>query len=103
LGTEVDALAGEFAAEGRKVQRLAVSHAFHSALMEPMLDAFRDVAKGLGYGEPRIPVVSNVTGALAEPGQLSVPEYWVEHVRRTVRFADAVHALDQAGANAFLE
>ncbi|MFB7870515.1 type I polyketide synthase [Streptomyces diastaticus] len=103
LGTEVEALAGEFAAEGRKVQRLAVSHAFHSALMEPMLDAFRDVAKGLGYGEPRIPVVSNVTGALAEPGQLSVPEYWVEHVRRTVRFADAVHALDQAGANAFLE
>ncbi|WP_440572875.1 acyltransferase domain-containing protein, partial [Streptomyces sp. KR2] len=100
---EVDALASEFAAEGRKVQRLAVSHAFHSALMEPMLDAFHDVAKGLGYGEPRIPVVSDVTGTLAEPGQLSTPEYWVEHVRSTVRFADAVHALDQAGANAYLE
>ncbi|MEW1790823.1 acyltransferase domain-containing protein, partial [Streptomyces albidoflavus] len=100
---EIDALASEFAAQGRKVQRLAVSHAFHSALMEPMLDAFHDVAKGLGYGEPRIPVVSDVTGTLAEPGQLSTPEYWVEHVRSTVRFADAVHALDQAGANAYLE
>ncbi|MFC7466574.1 type I polyketide synthase [Actinomadura keratinilytica] len=100
---EIDALASEFTAEGRKVQRLAVSHAFHSALMEPMLDAFHDVAKGLGYGEPRIPVVSDVTGTLAEPGQLSTPAYWVEHVRSTVRFADAVHALDQAGANAYLE
>ncbi|MBL0803291.1 acyltransferase domain-containing protein, partial [Streptomyces albidoflavus] len=100
---EIDALASEFTAEGRKVQRLAVSHAFHSVLMEPMLDAFHDVAKGLGYGEPRIPVVSDVTGTLAEPGQLSTPAYWVEHVRSTVRFADAVHALDQAGANAYLE
>ncbi|MGW9425362.1 beta-ketoacyl synthase N-terminal-like domain-containing protein, partial [Streptomyces koyangensis] len=100
---EIDALASEFAAEGRKTQRLAVSHAFHSALMEPMLDAFHDVAKGLGYGEPRIPVVSDVTGTFAEPGQLSTPAYWVEHVRSTVRFADAVHALDQAGANAYLE
>ncbi|WP_456302535.1 type I polyketide synthase, partial [Streptomyces rochei] len=100
---EVTALADEFAGEGRKTQRLSVSHAFHSALMEPMLDAFRQVAETLAYAEPRIPIVSNVTGTVAEPGRLTTPSYWVDHVRATVRFADGVRALADAGADAFLE
>ncbi|MFI2380527.1 beta-ketoacyl synthase N-terminal-like domain-containing protein [Streptomyces sp. NPDC018964] len=100
---EVVALAEEFAAQGRKTQRLSVSHAFHSPLMEPMLDAFREVAEGLTYAEPRIPVVSNVTGEIAGPELLCSPEYWVRHVRGTVRYADGVRALADAGADAFLE
>ncbi|MFD3827328.1 type I polyketide synthase, partial [Streptomyces sp. NPDC058625] len=100
---EVVALGDEFAAKGRKTQRLSVSHAFHSPLMEPMLDAFREVAQTLTYAEPRIPVVSNVTGEIADPDLLRSADYWVRHVRGTVRFADGVGALTGAGANAFLE
>ncbi|MER7490626.1 type I polyketide synthase, partial [Streptomyces sp. NPDC126497] len=101
--TEVLALAADFADRGRRTRRLSVSHAFHSPLMEPMLAEFRRVAEGLAYAEPRIPVVSHVTGGIAGPDLLCSAEYWVRHVRDTVRFADGVRALAAAGANAFLE
>ncbi|WNV92062.1 type I polyketide synthase [Umezawaea sp. Da 62-37] len=77
----------------RKSKRLAVSHAFHSPLMDPMLDDFRSVVGTLTFHQPRIGLLGDVTN----------PEYWVAHVRNTVRFHDAVQILEQRGVTKFLE
>ncbi|GAA3487910.1 type I polyketide synthase [Streptomyces cremeus] len=100
---QVEAVRAHFAALDRKTTRLRVSHAFHSPLMDPMLDEYRAVVATLAVAEPQVPLVSTLTGAPAPAAQLGDPEYWVRHVRETVRFADAVHALREAGASAFLE
>ncbi len=96
------AVAAKFTEAGRRTTRLKVSHAFHSRLMEPMLDEFRAVAKSLTYAQPSITVVSSVTGEEVF-AELTDPEYWVRNVRQPVRFADAVRALAAEGINRFLE
>ncbi|WP_255955316.1 type I polyketide synthase [Streptomyces odontomachi] len=99
----VEELAAHFAAQGRKTKRLTVSHAFHSARMEPMLQEFRAVAAGLRFEQPRIPVVSNLTGALATPEQLCSAGYWVDHVRHAVLFHQGVRQLPGLGVATCLE
>ncbi|WP_156687849.1 type I polyketide synthase [Mycobacterium sp. Marseille-P9652] len=98
----VAAVADRFRADGRRVHRLSVSHAFHSPLMDPMLDEFGTVAAGLAVGKPTIPIVSNVTGQPAGDDFASVG-YWKRHVREAVRFADSVRFVHSAGGNRFLE
>lgn len=96
------AVADTLARQGRRVHRLTVSHAFHSPLMEPMIDDFAAVAAELSPAAPRMALVSNVSGQHAGPGYGSA-DYWVEHVRRPVRFADGVRAAESCGADVFVE
>ncbi len=98
----VTELADRLAEQGRRVHRLEVSHAFHSVLMDPMLAEFSQLLDGVSAAPPRIELVSNLTGKLAEPGYGS-PQYWVDHVRQSVRFADGVRAAASAGADVFVE
>lgn len=98
----VSDIADHFARRGRRVHRLAVSHAFHSLLMEPMLAEFTRIAAGISVSKPRIPLVSNVTGQMAGAGY-GDGQYWVEHARRPVRFAEGVQLLNAVGATRFVE
>ncbi|MET8579239.1 acyltransferase domain-containing protein, partial [Streptomyces sp. NPDC005012] len=83
----IDTLEQRLRAEGVRVKRLVVSHAFHSRLMEPMQAEFAEVAKSLTYQAPSIPVVATA------PGDIATPDYWVGQIREPVRFADAVASL----------
>ncbi|MFJ5781465.1 SDR family NAD(P)-dependent oxidoreductase [Streptomyces hydrogenans] len=99
----VTAASEHWAALGRRTRRLVVSHAFHSAHMDEALDGFRAALDTITFHEPGVPVVSNVTGTLAEEGQLTSPDYWVAHVRRAVRFSDGVRTLRDHGVTEFVE
>ncbi|WP_141576728.1 type I polyketide synthase [Actinomadura sp. WMMA1423] len=100
LSGDVDAVLKAAEASGAKTRRLQVSHAFHSHLMEPMLDAFAEAIGELDFHAPQIPVISNLTGqAESDLG----PEYWVRQVRGTVRFGDAIEYLSGQGVGTFIE
>ncbi|HEV7936669.1 MAG TPA: type I polyketide synthase [Solirubrobacteraceae bacterium] len=99
----LEMLAEHWRERGRKLKRLRVSHAFHSQLMEPILAQFGEVVNEIELNPPTIPIVSNVTGKLAEPAELLAPDYWVRHAREPVRFADGIEALTAAGVTRFLE
>ncbi|MFJ2444562.1 type I polyketide synthase, partial [Streptomyces sp. NPDC087658] len=99
----VDELAEQWRARGGKARRLKVGRAFHSPHMDAMLDEFRKVAESLDFRPPRIPIVSNLTGALATAEQLGSADYWVRHVREAVRFHDGMRRLAAEGAVTYLE
>ncbi|HEX4305248.1 MAG TPA: SDR family NAD(P)-dependent oxidoreductase, partial [Solirubrobacterales bacterium] len=99
----VTALAADWKARERRTSRLRVSHAFHSALIEPMLEEFAEVAAALSYAAPQIPIVSGPTGAPLGAEEACSPAYWVRQARLPVRFADGIAQLRSVGVGAFLE
>jgi acyl transferase domain-containing protein/acyl carrier protein len=98
----VRAAAEVLAGRGRKSTALNVSHAFHSPLMEPMLAAFGEVLRSLTFHEPRIGLLSLLSGVAGDPA-VSSADYWVRHAREAVRFADGMRAAAGAGCATFLE
>ncbi|WP_279498116.1 type I polyketide synthase [Actinomadura rubrisoli] len=99
----VDEVAALWRDAGRQTKRLRVQHAFHSPHMDGVLDEFRQVAAGITVRDPAIPIVSNVTGRPVTAGELADPEYWVRHLRETVRFYEGVRFLDGDGVTTYLE
>ncbi|MDX3855869.1 acyltransferase domain-containing protein, partial [Streptomyces sp. AK02-01A] len=96
-------VAGRLAEAGCKTRRLTVSHAFHSPLMDGMLDEFRSIAGELEFSAPTIPIVSTLTGELASAEELSSVDYWAAHARDAVLFHQAVRTLDGEGVGTFIE
>lgn len=99
----VDALVESFRAAEVRAQRLAVSHAFHSPLMDPILGDIERVTSGLNFSEPEIALASNVTGRLAATDEFRKPGYWRRHTREAVRFAASVESMLAEGFSTFLE
>ncbi|WP_308130159.1 SDR family NAD(P)-dependent oxidoreductase [Kitasatospora aureofaciens] len=99
---EVLAAAEELAQGGARTKRLQVSHAFHSPLMDPMLEEFARVAASVSYRAPKLTMVSALTGRPVTE-EVTDPAYWVKHVREAVRFSDAAQALRVTGVRTFIE
>ncbi|MGV9271374.1 SDR family NAD(P)-dependent oxidoreductase, partial [Kitasatospora sp. NPDC003701] len=99
---QVVAVAATLVERGFRTKALTVSHAFHSGLMDPMLEEFGAVVSGLDLCEPTVALVSTVTGRV-ESELWTDPAYWVRQVREAVRFADAVATMLDLGAGTFLE
>ncbi|MDQ2695980.1 MAG: SDR family oxidoreductase, partial [Pseudomonadota bacterium] len=90
-------------AQGIEGVRLRTSHAFHSAMLEPVLEVFAEQVAKVALKPPQIPYLSNLTGGWITPKQATDPHYWTRHLRQTVRFADNVRTLCDGGDWLLLE
>jgi malonyl CoA-acyl carrier protein transacylase/acyl carrier protein len=100
---ELDAWQRHWEERGRRTRRLRVSQAFHSPLVRPVLADLANLAEKLDFHAPAVPVISNVTGTLADAATLATPDYWVRQAEQPVRFHDSVRTLERAGVTAYLE
>ena len=90
-------------ARGVQGRRLRTSHAFHSAMMDPILATYRSVVSAVRLAPPRIPCVSNVTGRWLTESAATDPDYWVRHLREPVRFAEGLQPLVREAGWVLLE
>jgi malonyl CoA-acyl carrier protein transacylase len=89
--------------EGIKSRSLQVSHAFHSPLMEPILEKFEQIAQEVKYSTPQLPLISNLTGKLVTEEEITSVSYWRHHLRETVRFSESIQTLHEQGYQLFVE
>ena len=99
----IDAMAAQLSQTGVDCKQLHTSHAFHSEMMEGALDRFRSALTKVTLSRPEIPCISNVTGTWLTPEQATDPDYWVSHLRHTVRFSDGVDTLLDEPSRVLLE
>jgi acyl transferase domain-containing protein/NADPH:quinone reductase-like Zn-dependent oxidoreductase/SAM-dependent methyltransferase/acyl carrier protein len=100
---DVNSLLTQFSAAGIRFQELTVSHAFHSRLMNPVLEPFEQAAGKVAFRAPRLRLVSNLTGQVASSAQIAQPAYWRRHLREPVQFSASMQTLADAGCTAFVE
>lgn len=93
----------KLAASGVEIRPLKVSHAFHSALMHPMLDEFEKVAREIRYQSPQIPIISNLTGKILSGSDIPDAGYWRRHVREAVQFLAGMQLLAAQGCTVYIE
>ncbi|PHS11018.1 MAG: beta-ketoacyl synthase [Blastopirellula sp.] len=98
----IEEIASKFEASGVRVTRLTVSHAFHSSLMDPILDEFEKVVGSIDMKPPKFPIAANLTGEFADE-QFTTPGYWRRHLREAVRFADGIQKIEAKGVKLFIE
>jgi acyl transferase domain-containing protein/acyl carrier protein len=101
--SDIETLVTRLTADGLASKELKVSHAFHSPLMEPMLAAFKRVVDQITLRPPAIRLISNLTGQVARPEEITQPEYWLRHLREPVRFEAGIQTLGELGCEFFLE
>ncbi|TCS97014.1 type I polyketide synthase [Hazenella coriacea] len=101
---EIESLEEVLHREGLRYKRLQTSHAFHSTMMEPILDSFGEKVQEIELHKPLIPYISNVSGTWITAIEATDPQYWVKHLRQTVKFSDGINQLlTDAPANIFIE
>ncbi|BAY84415.1 putative beta-ketoacyl synthase [Calothrix parasitica NIES-267] len=99
---QIKSLQAQLANKQVDTRLLHTSHGFHSRLMEPMLESFVKQLSQINLQPPQIPYISNLTGTWITPQEATSPQYWADHLRHTVRFAQGIETLNQSG-QIFLE
>jgi acyl transferase domain-containing protein/glutamate-1-semialdehyde aminotransferase len=100
---QIEACQRALESTGVRCTRLRTSHAFHSGMMDPAVEAFAEVIAGVELCAPTVPIVSTATGQVLTDAQARSPDYWQSHLRVPVRFSDALQTLLSMGASALIE
>ncbi|HEY9803802.1 MAG TPA: type I polyketide synthase, partial [Leptolyngbyaceae cyanobacterium] len=99
----INTLQQQLLAKGVECRNLHTSHAFHSQMMNPIIEEFRDYLSKISLKAPQIPFISNVTGTWITTAQATDSDYWGQHLRQTVRFAEGIAELGKKSEQIFLE